>query len=211
MKNVEYTAKAIITLGRPGSGKGTLASNLNASHRFVHLCSSVIFENRKKADPVFKSRVAEFAKVKDAGGLLPDEFVWTPISDAILLVPEGVGIVFDGCTRTAEQMRLLLACLNRLKFEVFIVLIDLVSNTCDGRMITRSKEASEETFRPDDVDEVSRARRLWEFEKHFPSIEAYLDKVGKMIYVIDGDQTPQEILGDVENYVGLPVTTSVSV
>jgi len=203
--------QAIVTLGRPGSGKGTLATNLNTRHGFVHLCSSEIFEERKKIDLKFKHRVAEYATVKNEGGLLPDEFVWTPISDAILLIPDDINIVFDGCTRTVGQMRLLLQCLERLKFTISIVLIDLPVDACDRRMVQRSQEASLLNFRPDDVTEERRSRRLWEFEKHFPDIQSYLCGMGKTLYSINGNQTEGEILCDVENYVGLPVTVHVSV
>jgi adenylate kinase len=195
---------AFVFIGRPGSGKGTAAENLKQKHGFVHLCSSKIFERRKRVDPVFAARVRELSEVKDNGGLLPDEFVWTAISDEILLVPDGKNIVFDGCTRTAEQMRLLLNLLERLGFMVFIFLLDVVPDTCNNRMIARAKGAPVDEKRVDDKKEESRQRRLREFEDHISSIENYVSSCGRVIYVIDASQPELDIILDIENYAGLP-------
>lgn len=202
---------AFVFLGRPGSGKGTAANNLRERHGFVHLCSSEIFEERKKADPEFASRVRELSQIKDSGGLLPDEFVWTPISDAVLLVPDGKNIAFDGCTRTAEQMRLLLNLLERLSFRVFIFLLDVPADTCNSRMVFRSENAPEDQKRVDDRKESSRQSRLLEFENHFPSIKECIVSSGRLIFTIDARQSESDILADIENYAGLPSSIPTSV
>lgn len=202
---------AFIFIGRPGSGKGTAAENLKQKHGFVHLCSSEIFEQRKNDDPVFAARVRELSEVKDNGGLLPDEFVWTAISDAILLVPKGKNIVFDGCTRTAEQMRLLLSLLERLGFMVFIFLLDVVPDTCNNRMVARAKGAPVDKKRVDDKKEESRQRRLREFEDHISPIKNYVSSIGRVIFIIDASQSEDDIIVDIENYAGLPMELQFTV
>lgn len=196
---------AVIILGSAGSGKGTLSKNLRA-YGFEHICSSDLFRDRLKNDPEFNQQVADHMQTMERGRLLPDKLVWSTILQKLLLYPDGTNLVFDGCARTMGQMQLLLDYLERLNYRVTIVRLDLSEDACRGRMIFRHENATPEEKRQDDLNAESVEERLHGYREHLPSIIGYVQGKGKIVHGVDATQSPEDILIDVCNVVGLPIT-----
>jgi len=196
-------AIAIIFLGYAGSGKGRQSDFLAKSNGFTHLSSSVLFKNRLNTDTEFRSQVAEHMVTMEKGSLLPDKLVWGTLLQALMLLPDDTDIVFDGCTRTMKQMADLLHYLDRLKFETVIVCLDVPEEQCRVRIQGRSQNATSEEKRVDDTKKESIEERLRGYAEHLPSIMGYVQSKGRIVHVLDGDQSPNEIFMEVCNFAGL--------
>ncbi|OYX46710.1 adenylate kinase [Altererythrobacter fulvus] len=90
----------IILLGPPGAGKGTQAKRLVERHGMRQLSTGDMLRAAVKAETPTGLRVKA---VMEAGELVSDEIVSALISDELEAMGEGVGAIFDGYPRTAEQ------------------------------------------------------------------------------------------------------------
>lgn len=89
----------LILLGPPGAGKGTQAARLVEHHGMRQLSTGDML----RAAVAAQTPVGLKAKaIMDAGELVSDEIV-SALIDAELLAMDGVGAIFDGYPRTAEQ------------------------------------------------------------------------------------------------------------
>lgn len=198
-------AKAIVFLGSAGSGKGKQSKMLAGMHGFTHLGSSELFKKRLKTDLEFSAQVAEHMVTMEKGNLLPDKLVWSTLLQALVLIPDGIDIVFDGCTRTMAQMAELLNYLDRLKFETTIICLDVPEEKCRVRIGGREKGASPEEKRADDAKQESIEERLKGYKEHLPSIMGYVQGKGRIVHIVDGDQSADEVFLEICNFAGLPI------
>ncbi len=175
-------------------------------YRFEHVCSSDLFRDRLKNDPDFNQQVAHHMLTMEKGRLLPDKLVWDTLLQKLLVYPDGTDLAFDGCARTMGQMQLLLDYLDRLRYAVTIVRLDLPEDECRGRMVHRHKNATPEEKRQDDLNAESVEERLSGYREHLPSIIGFVQGKGKIVHAIDARQSPEDILLDVCNVVGLQIT-----
>ncbi len=98
----------IILLGPPGAGKGTQAQRLVEVHAMRQLSTGDMLRAAVKAGtPVG----VEAKALMDAGALVPDAVVSALIGDELDAMGRGVGAIFDGYPRTAEQAQSLDAIL----------------------------------------------------------------------------------------------------
>jgi adenylate kinase len=99
----------IILLGPPGAGKGTQAQRLVEAHGMRQLSTGDMLRAAVKAGtPVGLQAKA----VMDRGELVSDEIVSALIGDELDGMGAGVGAIFDGYPRTAEQAKALDAILD---------------------------------------------------------------------------------------------------
>ena len=94
------TAKNIILLGAPGSGKGTQAVRLNTKYKIPHISTGDIFrKNLKEGTPVgLKAK-----GYMDAGQLVPDEVVIEIVKNRLAEKDCADGYLLDGFPRTVAQ------------------------------------------------------------------------------------------------------------
>lgn len=92
--------EAIILLGGPGAGKGTLADSLKKETSFVHVSTGDMLRAAVKEG----SAVGVEAKVRmDAGQLVSDDLILQIIEERIGQYSENTKFMFDGFPRTIEQ------------------------------------------------------------------------------------------------------------
>ncbi len=133
--------KAIILLGAPGSGKGTVAAGLTASDaRFTHLSTGNMLREAMQAG----TSVGQAAQTYiDAGELVPDEVVMQAVSDRLNAGPDDACYIFDGFPRTLEQAHMLDAFFDSHDHskltDVFLLDVptDLLVDRIAGRLICR--------------------------------------------------------------------------
>lgn len=90
----------LIILGPPGSGKGTLASNLCKKLNVQHLSTGDLFrENITRGTELGKLASSYI----DQGELVPDSVTIALVKDALDSLPQGQGFLLDGFPRTVEQ------------------------------------------------------------------------------------------------------------
>lgn len=118
------SAKVIILLGPPGSGKGTQSKRLSVQLKIPHISTGDLFRENlsKKTDLGIKAK--EFIH---AGKLVPDELVIDMLFDRIGRSDCTAGYLLDGFPRTIPQAEVLGKFLNEKGHEI-VVLNLLVSD-----------------------------------------------------------------------------------
>ena len=96
--------KAIILLGAPGAGKGTIAEGIKAATDYIHVSTGDMLRAAVKAGrPVGLEAKAFMEK----GELVPDEVIIGLVSDRMDREGVGARFMFDGFPRTLRQAELL--------------------------------------------------------------------------------------------------------
>jgi adenylate kinase len=92
--------KAVIFLGAPGSGKGTVAVILSQKWGYVHLSSGDLLRETVKSD----SEIARQAKrFMERGELVPDDILVPIIELKLQSIDKRSCCIFDGFPRTLKQ------------------------------------------------------------------------------------------------------------
>ena len=96
--------EAIILLGPPGAGKGTIAEGLKEATDFEHVSTGDMLRAAvKSGDPVGLEAKAYMEK----GELVPDDVIMRIVKARLEKGGAGARYMFDGFPRTLEQARLL--------------------------------------------------------------------------------------------------------
>jgi len=94
--------QAIILLGGPGAGKGTLAEILKQQRPYTHVSTGDMLRAAVKAGtPVGR----EAKPAMEAGKLVCDQLILKIIKERLTLEPAGANFMFDGFPRTVEQAK----------------------------------------------------------------------------------------------------------
>jgi adenylate kinase len=100
------TARYLIFLGPPGSGKGTQAARLQEKLGAVQLSSGDALRRERKDGSEIGRKAAQYM---DAGTLVPDEVITGVMLAAIDKLEDGTGFILDGFPRTVPQAEALAA------------------------------------------------------------------------------------------------------
>lgn len=93
---------AIVLLGAPGSGKGTVAEDLRAAVDFIHVSTGDMLRNAiKEQNPLG----LEAKRFMDRGALVPDELIVNLVNDLINRGAKNARYMFDGFPRTSAQAK----------------------------------------------------------------------------------------------------------
>ena len=131
--------KAVILLGAPGAGKGTVAEGIRMATKYVHVSMGDVLRTAVKA----KSKVGLAAKrYMDSGELVPDSVVVQIVEELLLNAPPEAHYLFDGFPRTLDQARLfddVLAAKSATLVRVYLLEItrEIVVQRMAGRRICR--------------------------------------------------------------------------
>jgi len=132
--------RAIILLGAPGAGKGTVAEAIRGSTPYVHVSTGdMLREAVKQGTAVGKTAEAFMKK----GELVPDAVILQIVSERLNAGPRDSAYLFDGFPRTLEQAEMLDASFETLGAKlqrVFLLDVDkaVVLERLTGRRICRS-------------------------------------------------------------------------
>jgi adenylate kinase len=92
--------EAIILLGGPGAGKGTLAEDLRQKTAYVHVSTGDMLRAALKSGSPVGLEAKAFM---EAGELVPDSVILRIIEERIAKEPSAAYFMFDGFPRTIEQ------------------------------------------------------------------------------------------------------------
>jgi adenylate kinase len=92
--------EAIILLGGPGAGKGTLAEDLRQKTAYVHVSTGDMLRAALKSGSPVGLEAKAFM---EAGELVPDSVILRIIEERIAKEPSTACFMFDGFPRTIEQ------------------------------------------------------------------------------------------------------------
>jgi adenylate kinase len=133
------TVKAIILLGPPGAGKGTIAEGIRDASRFAHVSTGDMLREAVKHGAEVGRQAEAFMK---RGELVPDEVIIRIVEERLDQGGAGDAYMFDGFPRTFEQARLLDASLDRRGARINYAFLleaprDLLIARLTGRRICR--------------------------------------------------------------------------
>jgi adenylate kinase len=115
----------IVLLGPPGSGKGTQAQRLIASHRIPQISTGDLL----RAAVAAQSRLGIAAKAAmDAGALVDDQIVLGMIRERLALADVARGFILDGFPRNLPQAAALETLLLQLAQPLDVVVLMRVDN-----------------------------------------------------------------------------------
>ena len=198
--------QAIILLGAPGAGKGTLAEGVKNATDFIHVSTGDMLRAAVKAgSPTGREAKAYMEK----GELVPDDVILRIVGERLAQGAPADKYMFDGFPRTLEQARQLdatLATLGAAINQVFLLDVPVPVNVSrlSGRRICKScgavyhltnippKQAGVSDKcggplfqRPDD-SEATVLNRLEVYERQTASLIDFYQKKGVLVHVNAG-------------------------
>ena len=132
--------QAIILLGAPGAGKGTLAEGLKASTPFIHVSTGDMLREAVKAQrPVG----LEAKSYMEKGELVPDAVIMKIVTERLQAGNPNDKYMFDGFPRTQDQARMLdevMTTLGARITHVFLLEVarDLLVDRLSGRRVCKN-------------------------------------------------------------------------
>lgn len=209
--------QAIILLGAPGAGKGTIAEGIKAATRYVHVSTGDMLRDAVKAGrPVG----LEAKSYMEKGELVPDDVIMRIVTERLGRGAPDAQYMFDGFPRTMEQARLLDKVMKGHGGKVTRVFLlevprDVLVDRLAGRRVCRNCGAVYHVpnippkktgvcdacggplyQRPDDTEETV-LNRLEVFKKQTESLIQYYEKRKVLVRVNAGqpkEATQNEII-----------------
>jgi adenylate kinase len=192
--------RGIILLGAPGSGKGTQAKKLSASHAIPQVSTGDMLREAVKNGTEMGRQAKGFM---DQGGLVPDEVVIGIVKDRLGAKDCEKGFILDGFPRTIPQAQALDRVVKELGKEITSVLSlevdegEIMERLCGRRTCTGCGAMYHVRFNPpkaegkcdkcggalfqreDDKEETIRAR-LVNYKKSTEPLIDYYRGTGKI-------------------------------
>ena len=208
--------KAIILLGAPGAGKGTLAEGVRNGTDYLHVSTGDMLRAAVKAGTPTGLEAKSYL---EAGELVPDDVILRIVGERLAQGNPDDKYMFDGFPRTLEQAGALDATLAKLGAQVNQVFLlevptPVIVSRLSGRRICRGCGAvyhlvnippkvagvcdqcggTDLYQRPDD-SEATVLNRLEVYERQTASLIDFYDKKGILVR-IDAGTTPQAAAAD---------------
>lgn len=196
----EAKMSAILLLGAPGAGKGTLGKTLGAIPRFFHCACGDVFRSLDTRTPIGQ----EFVRHSSSGDLVPDELtvkLWQTQmknwADTHTYKPDIDLLILDGIPRNVRQAEIM---------QESLAIHQVIHLSCPNRaeLARRMRKRALKENRYDDANDAVIEQRIQTYEEETKPILNYYgsDKVTD----IDATGTPVKVLYDViERLMELPV------
>lgn len=209
-----------ILLGAPGAGKGTQGALLVERHGMRRIATGDLLREAVRRGTELGQRAKSYM---DAGELVPDGVILGLVGE---VMEQGGDLVFDGFPRTVAQAEALQALLEERGDGIdAVVLVDVPDDVLVRRIAGRRscpdcdavynvhfqpparKGVCDEcggalTQRADD-DEATVQRRLGVYREQTEPLVAWYRDAGVPVKTVDGDRPVDEVLGDIEDELGL--------
>lgn len=208
--------QAIILLGAPGAGKGTMAEAIRSAAEYIHVSTGDMLREAIKAGTAVGREAEAFMR---QGALVPDATILKIVMERIEKGDANARYMFDGFPRTLEQARLMDAEFARRKAKLtHVFLLDVTPEVSlerlGGRRICRQCGANfhvrnippkkagicdncggELLQRPDDQRETI-LKRLEVFQRQTSDLVAYYEKRG-VLQRVDSSGPRDETVADI--------------
>ncbi len=212
---------AVVLLGPPGAGKGTVAEVL-VDRGFRHVSTGDLLRHQISLETPLGLKAKSLI---DQGRLVPDETVVEMVRETIREAPGDARFLFDGFPRTLEQAGMLDALLDeqdsRLDAVVLLECPDdvIVKRLAGRRTCSKCGAVYHMSFnppetdtkcnvdgcglsqRPDDNEDTIRQRLKVYAERTMPIIELYTAR--KLIHAVDAAQGIEAVRSSVLKKLGL--------
>lgn len=189
--NREDSIGAILLLGAPGAGKGTLGKTLGAIPRFFHCACGDVFRSLDTRTEIGQ----EFVKFSSEGELVPDELtvrLWrTQVNnwaDTHTYKPDIDLLILDGIPRNVNQAKL-------MDDNLFVHQVIHLSCPDRSELARRMRKRALKENRYDDANDKVIEQRIRTYEEETKPILDYYGN--ERVTDIDATGTPVKVLYDV--------------
>ena len=177
----------IILFGAPGAGKGTQANFLINEFDLIQISTGDMLREAVKHQTELGKKVEN---IMANGDLVPDEIIFSLISNRLNDKDLKNGFIFDGFPRNLKQAEKLEQILIQRNINLdFVFHIDVDEDILRGRIENRAKQ--EKTSRKDDTSAVL-IERLKVYNRETKPVLDYYSKK-KVLNVIDGMGTIEQV------------------
>ncbi|MGJ8723503.1 MAG: adenylate kinase family protein [Roseibacillus sp.] len=182
---------AILLLGAPGAGKGTLGKTLGAIPRFFHCACGDVFRSLDTRTPIGQ----EFVRHSSSGELVPDELtvkLWETQmrnwADTHTYKPDIDLLILDGIPRNVRQAEIM---------RDHLIIHQVIHLSCPDRneLARRMRKRALKDNRFDDANDSVIEHRIQTYEEETKPILEYYGE--EMTTDIDATGTPVKVLYDV--------------
>jgi adenylate kinase len=203
----------VVLIGPPGAGKGTQAKVLCDKLGVPHVSTGDILRAKKAAGTL----PADIKAVMDSGGLVPDAYMVTLLTDRLAEPDAAAGILLDGFPRTEPQAEALGKALAERGTRVdHVVQLDVARSLLEERLVHRRTdrrtghiyhllyspppEGAELEHRADDRPEAV-AKRLDAYDAMTAALLPYYEGQG-LLRRIDGVGAPEDVTARLLQAIG---------
>ena len=181
----------VILFGAPGAGKGTQANLLIKKFDLIQISTGDILREAVKRKTELGKKVES---IMANGDLVPDEIIFSLISDRLNDKDIKNGFIFDGFPRNLNQAQKLNEIINDKKINLdFVFHIDVEESILKSRIENRAKQ--EKITRKDDNSSVLIERLKVYNRETKPVLEYYSNQ--NILNVIDGMGTIEEVSSNI--------------
>ena len=192
--DAQVTARTILFVGRPGSGKETQARLLAAKTGFPIFSTGEKFRELREHRDELGQRIKD---MYDTGKLMPDWFAEYLFEDAILKLSHTTGIILEGSGRVVGEAERIHKILTWLERPYRVVNLVISPEEAIRRQLVRAQIKN----RPESNTEEKIRVRLAEFDANTaPAIEFFKQK--DVMVEIDGERSIEAVHSDIMSQFG---------
>ena len=181
----------VILFGAPGAGKGTQASFLINEFDLIQISTGDMLREAVKHQTELGKKVEN---IMANGDLVPDEIIFSLISNRLNDKNLKNGFIFDGFPRNLKQAEKLEQIMNERNINLdFVFHIDVDEDILTSRIENRAKQ--EKTSRKDDTSAVL-IERLKVYNRETKPVLDYYSKKN-VLNVIDGMGTIEQVSSNI--------------
>ena len=181
----------IILFGAPGAGKGTQANFLINEFDLIQISTGDMLRESVKHQTELGKKVEN---IMANGDLVPDEIIFSLISNRLNDKDVKNGFIFDGFPRNLKQAEKLEQIMNERNINLdFVFHIDVDEDILTSRIENRAKQ--EKISRKDDTSAVL-IERLKVYNRETKPVLDYYSKK-KVLNVIDGMGTIEQVSSNI--------------
>ena len=181
----------VILFGAPGAGKGTQANFLINEFDLIQISTGDMLREAVKHQTELGKKVEN---IMANGDLVPDEIIFSLISNRLNDKDVKNGFIFDGFPRNLKQAEKLEQIMNQRNINLdFVFHIDVDEDILASRIENRAKQ--EKITRKDDTSAVL-IERLKVYNRETKPVLDYYSKK-KVLNVIDGMGTIEQVSSNI--------------
>ena len=181
----------VILFGAPGAGKGTQANFLINEFDLIQISTGDMLREAVKHQTEVGKKVEN---IMANGDLVPDEIIFSLISNRLNDKDVKNGFIFDGFPRNLKQAEKLEQIMNERNINLdFVFHIDVDEDILASRIENRAKQ--EKNTRKDDTSAVL-IERLKVYNRETKPVLDYYSKK-KVLNVIDGMGTIEQVSSNI--------------
>ena len=181
----------VILFGAPGAGKGTQANFLINEFDLVQISTGDMLREAVKRKTELGMQVES---IMANGGLVPDEIIFSLITDRLNDKDDKKGFIFDGFPRNLKQAQKLDEIISYMNIQLnFVFHIDVDEKILTSRIENRAKQ--EKITRKDDTSSILIERLKVYNRETRPVLDHYSNQ--KILNVIDGMGSIEEVSSNI--------------